>query len=183
MEDYVELDAHEQQRMAELVDRHLMSDADGKFPLSSLNDWEREVVKRELRRPECIAWYRNPARAAVDSLGITYRDIHGNWRSMHPDFIFFEEVDGEVRPSIVDPHGHHLDDAEMKLKGLALFAEQYGDEFHRIWAVTKIGTVMQILDMKIEMTRKAILAGGRSPIELYQSDVAVIYSPDGSSHS
>ncbi|MDP5184388.1 DEAD/DEAH box helicase family protein [Blastococcus sp. BMG 814] len=183
MEDYIELDTNGQQEMAELVNRHLMSDADGQFPLSSLNPWEREVIRRELARPECIAWYRNPSRAAVDSLGITYRDGHGNWRSMHPDFIFFEEVDGQVRPSIVDPHGHHLDDAEMKLRALADFAEHYGDEFHRIWSATKIGSVMQVLNLKIETTREAIRAGGRSPIELYESDVAFVYKPAGTSHS
>ena len=42
---------------------------------------------------------------------------------MHPDFVFFNEVDGKMRPSIVDPHGHHLEDSLVKLQGLAKFAE------------------------------------------------------------
>jgi type III restriction enzyme len=63
-----------------------MSDADGQFPLTSLNSrWERDVVRAELARPNIRGWYRNPSRAAVDSLGIAYRDDDtGNWRSMHP---------------------------------------------------------------------------------------------------
>ncbi len=70
-----------------------MSDEDGKFPLTSLNSWEREVVLAELARPNVRGWYRNPSRAAVDSLGVAYRDdTTGNWRSMHPDLVFFHEA-------------------------------------------------------------------------------------------
>jgi len=53
---------------------------------------------------------------------------------LHPDFLFFNGVGGTVRTSIVDPHGHHLDDALVKLQGLAHFAE-----FCRIVAVMRIG--------------------------------------------
>ena len=44
----------------------------------------------------------------------------------HPDFIFFHEVKGQIKASIVDPHGHHLEDAVTKLRALAEFAEKYG---------------------------------------------------------
>ena len=82
---------------APLAPLHLMSDEDGQFPLTSLNKWEREVVLAELARPNVRGWYRNPSRAAVDSLGIAYRDDDtGNWRSMHPDFVFFHEVGGKI---------------------------------------------------------------------------------------
>ncbi len=127
MEDYASIDGSGQIGVAPLVGKHLMSDEDGMFPIASLNDWERDVVVAELNRRGSVGWYRNPARAAVDSLGITYRDSVGNWRSMHPDFLFFNEVGGVVRASIVDPHGHHLEDSTVKLKGLARFAEEYGD--------------------------------------------------------
>ena len=113
---------------APLAALHLMSDEAGQFPLTSLNSWERAVVLAELARPNVRAWYRNPSRAAVDSLGIAYRDDGtGNWRSMHPDFVFFHEVGGKIVASLLDPHGHHLDDALMKLKALATFARTYGD--------------------------------------------------------
>ena len=109
--------------VAPLAPLHLMSDESGQFPLTSLNKWEREVVLAELARPNVRGWYRNPSRAAVDSLGIAYRDDDtGNWRSMHPDFVFFHEVGGKIVASILDPHGLHLNDALMKLKALATFA-------------------------------------------------------------
>jgi hypothetical protein len=87
-------------------------------------------MRRPFERPSVRGWYRNPSRTAVDSLGIAYRDDDtGNWRSMHPDFVFFHEVAGKIVASILDPHGHHIDDGLMKLKALAMFAGTYGHPF------------------------------------------------------
>ena len=158
---------------------HLMSDDDGLFPLSSLNSWEREVVSAELARPSVRGWYRNPSRAAVDSLGVAYRDDStGNWRSMHPDFVFFHEVDGKIVASIVDPHGHHLEDSLIKLQALAEFAEKYGAEFHRIEALAEVDGRMRVIDMKLEAVRQSILFDKKSAADIYRSDVAVNYNPE-----
>jgi type III restriction enzyme len=154
---------------------HLMSDEDGQFPLTSLNNWEQEVVLAELARPNVRGWYRNPSRAAVDSLGIAYRDDGGNWRSMHPDFVFFHDVRGEIVASIVDPHGHHLDDAAAKLKALARFAADFGNAFHRIEAVAEVDGRMKVIDMQLPTVREAVLAGKHTPIDLYRSDIASTY--------
>lgn len=156
--------------------QHLMSDEAGQFPLTSLNKWEREVVFAELARGNVRGWYRNPSRAAVDSLGISYRDdTTANWRSMHPDFVFFHDVGGRIAASIVDPHGHHLDDALMKLKALAAFAGKYGDEFHRIEALSEVDGRMRVLDMKRNRVRETILASDQSAAEIYRSSSAVDY--------
>lgn len=152
-----------------------MSDEDGQFPLASLNDWERTVVATEIGRPQARAWYRNPPRATFDSLGIAYRGSEGTWRSMHPDFVFFHEVNGEVVASIVDPHSHHLDDASIKLKALAAFAATYGDEFHRIEAIAAVDGQMRVLDMLAPDVRDAVLAGKNSPVDLYKSAVGTPY--------
>ena len=162
---------------APLAPLHLMSDEDGQFPLTGLNEWERKVVLAEVKRPDSRGWYRNPSRAAFDSLGIAYRDPAGTWHSKHPDFVFFNEIGGEIVASIVDPHGHHLDDAAVKLKALAEFAKQFGDRFHRIEALAEISSGMRVLDMKIQAVREAIMAGRKSPVELYISDFAVDYEP------
>ncbi|MCL1801783.1 MAG: hypothetical protein FWG25_10560, partial [Promicromonosporaceae bacterium] len=97
---------------------HLMSDVLGDYPIGTLNKWERQVLAKELDRkdqcgkPAVFGWYRNPSRPAVDALGVAYRDeATGNWRSMQPDFLMFEEVDGEVLPSIIDPHSDHWDNS------------------------------------------------------------------------
>ncbi|MGO2112586.1 DEAD/DEAH box helicase [Microbacterium sp.] len=176
MEDFAVLDDFDQQAMAPLVDRHLMSDEDGMFPLSSLNEWEQKVVQAELKHDTTLAWYRNPVRSAVDSLGIAYRDQQGNWRTMYPDFVFFEEIQGEVRASIIDPHGHHLDDAVVKLKALAEFAEKFGGEFHRIEAVAQVGNAMKVLDMTIPAVRDGVLHEDKPAVEFYRADLAIEYT-------
>lgn len=175
MEDYKVVEDNNQMADAPLVGRHLMSDEDGMFPMSSLNKWERKVVHVELARPGAVGWYRNPPRSAVDSLGIAYRDGQGNWRTMHPDFIFFHEIGGEVRASIVDPHGTHLEDAVVKLKALAEFAQTFGDEFHRIEAVAQPGKLMKVLDMTIPMVRDGVLYDDKPAVEFYRSDIASEY--------
>ena len=180
MEDYATVDDNGQISVAPTATRHLMADDAGEFPLSSLNEWEREVVNAELRRASCRAWYRNPPRPAVDSLGVTYRDTVGNWRSMHPDFVFFNEVGGKIEVSIVDPHGHHLEDSLIKLQALARFATEYGEDFHRIEALAKIGSEMRVLDLQQEGVRDGIMASDRLPLELYDSDLAAVYDSSGS---
>jgi hypothetical protein len=177
LEDYAVVDDNGQVEVAALAPLHLMSDENGEFPLSSLNEWEREVVSAELARPDVRGWYRNPSRQAVDSLGIAYNDKAG-WRSMHPDFVFFHEVQGAIRASIVDPHGHHLDDAKIKLQALAAFANAYGQAFHRIEAVSQVNGVLRAIDMQISENRNAILRGDAPPIELYKPPIGVEYVVD-----
>jgi type III restriction enzyme len=160
---------------AELASLHLMSDENGHFPLTTLNSWETEVVLGELARPNVRGWYRNPSRAAVDSLGIAYRDDAGNWRSMHPDFVFFHEVQGVVVASIVDPHGLQLDDAEIKLKALATFADTFGDRFHRIESLAKVDGGMRVIDMQRPAVREAVMTGKQSPVDLYRSSLSIEY--------
>ena len=175
LEDFMVLEPDDQLADAPLVDLHLMSDADGMFPMSSLNAWERKVVLAELAEPGAVGWYRNPPRSAFDSLGIAYRDAEGNWRTMYPDFVFFHKVGGEVKASIVDPHGTHLDDAVVKLKALAEFAQEFGDAFHRIEAVAAVGNVMKVLDMTIPAVRDGVLHEDKSAIDFYKADFAIEY--------
>lgn len=170
-EDFADADGN-QIAFADQIDKHLMSDDKGWFPLTSLNDWEKQVVRKEVARVDCVGWYRNPSVSAADSLGVTYRDIVGNWRALHPDFIFFNRINGQIRPSIVDPHGHHLDDAVVKLVGLAEYVDTYGHDFHRIESLADVNGVMTVLDLLDPAVRadvKSATRDGRSALELYQA--------------
>ena len=160
---------------APLVKKHLMSDENGEFPAGSLNDWEREILEIELQRSDVVAWYRNPSHNGVDSVTVAYRDAIGDWRSMHPDFVFFNRIGGVVRPSIVDPHGHHLADSLVKLQGLANFAERYEDAFPRIEATLKDGAKWRVLDLMRPDVREAIKAHTGEVLELYEPPFAVDY--------
>lgn len=103
----------------------------------SERDGEVPVLDTEIGRDNTVAWYRNPSNATKDAVRIPWHDGE-RWRSMQPDFVFFSErADGQRAPAIVDPHGHYLNDALAKLQALADFAEEYGEHFMRIEAISK----------------------------------------------
>ena len=117
--------------------QHLLVDNAGDFPIEKLGDWEETVLDTELDREDTVAWYRNPSTASKHAIQVPWWDGQ-RWRSMQPDFIFFtKQADGTIGASIVDPHGHHLQDALGKLKGLADFAEEYAEQYVRIDAISK----------------------------------------------
>ena len=162
--------------------RHLLVDDDGNFPIEKLGDWEETVLDTELEREDTVAWYRNPSTASKHAIQVPWFDGQ-RWRSMQPDFIFFTKLaDRTVGASIVDPHGHHLQDALGKLKGLADFAEEYSDEFVRIDAISKNdkgdlggdtkGAVL-LLDLLDKDVRKVVRASA-SAAEAYR-DAGVKY--------
>ena len=138
---------------------HLMSDRNGDFPIGSLNQWEIEVLDREMGRSGFQAWYRNPSRPSGDALAVAYRNAQGHWRRMCPDFIFFHGDGWNMKVSIVDPHGPHLADALAKLCGLAEFAASHGELFHRIESVARVTDgALRVLDLTNPQVREAIAA-------------------------
>ncbi len=140
----------------------------GWYPITKLNDWEKTVIQKEIARLNCVGWYRNPSVSSADSLGVTYRDAVGNWRAMHPDFIFFNDVNGEVKPSIIDPHGTHLDDALVKLRGLAEYARMHASDFHRIDSIANGASgELRVLDLKDELVRDSVVNEKRSAAEIF----------------
>jgi len=153
---------------------HLLSDADGNFPVGSLNEWEIAVLDKEFSEHGAVAWYRNPSRVSDASLGVAYKVSEDAWRTLRPDFLFFAQNGLQVEVSIVDPHGHHLGDALPKLRGLADFAAEYGDEFFRIEAVSKSGDTLRVLDLKQQHVRKAV-AKADTPKALYEGSMANDY--------
>jgi hypothetical protein len=145
------------------------------FP-EDFNSWEGEVVKSELARAGAIAWYRNPSRASQDSLGIIYED-GGEPKIVRPDFVFFvQQDDGTAVADIVDPHGIQFGDAMPKLKGLAQYAERFGDQYRRIEAVAKIGDKFRVLDLKEAATRASV-STATTIKALYESADAFDYLP------
>lgn len=154
-------------------EKHLLSGSDRLFP-DRLNSWETEIVAAELARTDSIGWYRNPSRASPDSLGVIYEN-NNELNILRPDFIFFaQSEDGTVLADIVDPHGTHLDDSIPKLKGLANYAAEHGNEFRRIDAVAKTENGFRVLDLQTEAVRDAI-ESAKSAEQLYKSSIASDY--------
>ena len=153
---------------------HLLASAEGTVPIA-LNEWERKVLDSEAAQPGFQGWYRNPERAAKESLAVAYKDEVGDWKALRPDFIFFgTNNDGSVAVDLVDPHGHHLSDALPKLRGLADFAERFATDFRRVESVAETGGVLRVLDVTKPRVREAIRVA-QSAKALYESEVASDY--------
>ncbi|WP_421832468.1 DEAD/DEAH box helicase [Limnobacter sp.] len=134
---------------------HLLADKDGKYP-AELNDWERIVIERELKKDGFRFWYRNPQQPGQSSLGIAYLEDE-QFKIVRPDFIFFAEQDGKVVVDLVDPHGLHLADALPKLQGLAAYAKEHACAYRRIEAVAEACGKLRVLDLTINDVRQAVL--------------------------
>lgn len=153
---------------------HLLGSEDGTVPIT-LNEWERKVLDSEAAQPGFQGWYRNPDRAAKESLAVAYKDELGDWKALRPDFLFFgTNHDGSVVVDLVDPHGHHLSDALPKLRGLAHFAERFANDFRRIESVAETSGVLRVLDITTPGVREAIF-DAQSAKALYESDLASDY--------
>jgi hypothetical protein len=154
-------------------ENHLLCDEDGLFP-ENFNSWEGKVVLAELRRHGTIGWYRNPARASQDSLGVIYEE-GGDIKIVRPDFVFFgQRQNGSIAVDIVDPHGIQFGDALPKLKGLAKYAERNASIYRRIEVVAKIGSKFRTIDLTEASIRAAVVAA-EDVTELYESGAAIDY--------
>ncbi|UPW15016.1 DEAD/DEAH box helicase family protein [Gordonia amicalis] len=173
-----------------IVHKHVLSTPDGDYPLDlkmTKNKWEQAVIAQELAGDSIQGWYRNPSSASKHSLRIAHKSGDA-WKSVQPDFVFVHRVDGELRPSIVDPHGAHLGDSAPKLKALAQYADEHGDAFDRIIAIGVVtGGDLIGLNLKSPKVRAAVYgapADSESVKALY-ADLGTKYTtmPDHLQHS
>jgi type III restriction enzyme len=156
-------------------EKHLLCDSDGAFPMDFGSSWEEKVLLAELQREGNVAWYRNPDRAAQESLGVIYED-GDELKIVRPDFIFFTRLaDGSIVADIVDPHGIHLADALPKLRGFAKYAEANAGSYRRIEAVAKIDEQYRVLDLTNQQVRMKVLQS-ISIKALYVGEAAKLYS-------
>ncbi len=109
---------------------HLFQTDEGFFP-DRLNKWETSVVESELARDGLVCWMRNKERQSW-ALTVPYEISSGQFKSMYPDFLFFRKSIDGVTVALIDPHGVHLEDAPLKARGLARYAQRYGHHFGRI---------------------------------------------------
>lgn len=137
--------------------KHLINDPKTHMAWFKLNESEDTVVMNELKKPNIKCWYRNPnGERTGSSLRIEYRIGRDDRKSLHPDFIFFEEIDGRIMPAIVDPHGIQFSDFLPKLKGVIDHIEKFGDFYSRYWAVTDYDNQATYLDMKDAEVREVV---------------------------
>lgn len=77
----------------------------------------------------------------------------------------------------MDPHGDHLADAKNKLKALARYAEDHGEQFVRIESVTQAADgSLRSLDLKDEKVREMLAEFNRAEVgALYSSEPSLPY--------
>lgn len=154
--------------------KHLLCDNEGLFPVE-LNTWEEKVVNTEIGRDGAVGWYRNPAHASQDSLGITYED-GGEMNIVRPDFIFFTRLrDGSIAADIVDPHGIQFSDALPKMKGLARYVENNLGIFRRVEVCAEFNGKFLVVDLSEDNVRRSVMSA-TSIKEIYRGEIAKEYS-------
>ena len=101
---------------------HLYADEDGKA-IIKLNNWEKEVIAEEEKKPDFVCWLRNQVRQSW-SLCIPY-EIEGTTKATYPDFIIVRRDDalGYVI-DILEPHNPGFKDNLGKAKGFAKYANE-----------------------------------------------------------
>ena len=129
------------------VDRGIFAD--------TFNALEAETLKSEL--PNVDDWLRNLDRRRW-SFTIPYERRPGEYKPFIPDFLFFRQEGDRVTVDILDPHGVHLDDAVMKAKGLAQYAQSHRHRFGRIELLDKIDGQLPRLNLKDKKIRDQINA-------------------------
>ncbi|MEO5315552.1 DEAD/DEAH box helicase family protein [Pseudarthrobacter sp. CC12] len=142
--------------VAEVVwPKHLLSSPTGDYPVK-LNEWEIHVLDTELQDDNCLGWYRNPSTGS-GALTVPYT-MNGRHRGLTPDFVFFHQTDDGVVASILDPHAQSLSDSIPKLRGLAKYAKDHGDEYQRIESIIKINDVFYSLNLKDKAVQTVVEA-------------------------
>lgn len=120
----------------EKYEKHIICDSEG-WAYFKLNPLEIKVLRKELKEPINVAWYRNEPNNLNANFSMAYELTKGEWKNNFPDFIFFQKLnDHSIKPSIVDPHGDWLGDSIAKLKGYVLYLKDHPDTFVRVLAVT-----------------------------------------------
>lgn len=150
--------------------KHVFSDSEGKF-YHNLSDFETQIIEHELQEQDTIAFYRNPSHG-VRSLKVPYMKDKVVQKVFAPDFIVLVNTQEGIKASIVDPHGTYLEDALDKLQGLALYAEQYGDQYVEIRAISDaVEGIAKVLELTDEATRTHVL-NCETIAQAYQYDQA-----------
>ena len=134
--------------------KHLLCDGEGLFPVEH-NNWEGKVLQTELEREDSIGWYRNPAYASQDSLGVTYEE-GGEVKIVRPDFIFFAKVGKKIVADVIDPHGAQFSDALPKMRGLAKYVENNPGVYRRVEVCAEINGKFLVVDLSDKKIRKMV---------------------------
>lgn len=120
---------------------HVYANKKGECVLT-LNDWEREILKAEIARPDFVGWLRNIPRKDW-AIAVPYEDR--GLRSFYPDFVVVRKEKTDLVADLIEPHASTFDDTWCKIKGLAAFASRHPAAFGRLeFAIIEKGAIRRI---------------------------------------
>ncbi len=123
-----------------------------------LNTWETRVLTSWQKRADFVGWLRNPP-GKERSFCVPYE--HGGWKRAFPDLIVLRREGKALVVDVLEPHRPNEDDTFAKAKGLAEFAEIFGDSFGQLMMLKVEGTgekaVVLGFDVNDPTTRKKAL--------------------------
>lgn len=134
--------------------RHLFVDEQGQYPAKFTSQWETAVLEDELRKPNVVAWLRNPDRKDW-SFTVPYT-YHNETRALYTDFLILRQTPGGLVVDVLEPHNLDNPDAPSKAKGLARLAAEHGHAFGRIEMLVVDKDVIKRLDLKNEDVREQV---------------------------
>ena len=117
-------------------------------------------MNTELAKARTIAFYRNPSGSmSAKAFSIPYMSSVGR-KALHPDFIFFvRDEQGDIRPSLVDPHAEFLGDTLAKLKGYVNYLRDFPDVFKQVLFVGDMGNKeYRVINLLRNDVQEAILS-------------------------
>lgn len=139
-------------------EQHLYCDQSGGYQ-TRLNTWETRVLNLWKKRADFVGWLRNPP-GKERSFCVAYE--HGGWKRAFPDLIVLRRKGKALVVDVLEPHRPNEDDTFAKAKGLADFAETYGNSFGQLMMLKVEGSgekaVVLGFDVNDPVTRKKVLA-------------------------
>lgn len=159
-------------------ENHLFINQDIGYAKIKLNEWESEVLDKEIKRDDFVCWFRNPPRAHY-ALCIPC-EIDGETKATYPDFLIIRrdlKNPEEFIVDILEPHNPHFSDTLGKAQGFAKYAEENDKKIGRIQLIKKeqnIGgnSCFKRLDLAKSATREKVLKARdhRDLLDIFKSD-------------
>jgi type III restriction enzyme len=134
--------------------KHLYVDQDSMFPAEFKSSWERKVVESIVVDEDVVGWLRNPEQKDW-SLRIPYK-MHGEWRTLYPDFLVVRSTPKGLVVDVLDPHNIRLEDAPAKAAWFAQYADKHWHEFGQIQLIIVDNDEIRRLNLTDERRRDEV---------------------------
>ena len=115
-----------------------MSDGDGNFPIDPLNQWEIEVLDKEMGHSGFQAVVSKPSAPVRRCPRDRLQNTQGHWRRMCPDFLFFHGDSENMGHPLSTPTATTSPTGFPSCGAWLSSPPATGESFHRIESVARM---------------------------------------------